>query len=177
MKTHSPLHFAAAFGLALLLGPAATAADRVSDIASRDAGSLQVYVNVPPSWRPMFEERVGEAFVDHLRDVFRRRGFAGEIVELDRFDEPKPGTALLVVNLTEWRMSHTGHIECTFTANLQTPDATRHLGIFSGIALQWMSTPGRFGLAEAFGNAAEDALRQLHESIAETELVPGLRRR
>ena len=35
----------------------------------------------------------------------------------------------------------------------------------------------RFGLADSFEDAAEDAIRQLYDSLARTELVPGLRRR
>lgn len=40
-----------------------------------------------------------------------------------------------------------------------------------------MSGPGRFGLADAFSDAAEDAIRQLYDSLARTELVPGLTKR
>jgi hypothetical protein len=83
----------------------------------------------------------------------------------------------LTINLSEWRMNHIGNIDCTFTANLQTDKTTRHLGIFSGMSFRWMSGPGRFGLADAFGDAAEDAARQLYDALAKTELVPDLRRR
>jgi hypothetical protein len=83
----------------------------------------------------------------------------------------------LTINLTEWRMNHIGNIDCTFTANLQTEQTTRHLGVFSGMSFRWMSGPGRFGLADAFGDAAEDGIRQLYDAVARTELVPGLRRR
>jgi hypothetical protein len=142
-----------------------------------DPGTLQVQVNVPPSWRPMFEDRVTETFVTYIEEVFRRQGFKGKIVEVRWYDEPSPGCCLLTINLTEWRMNHIGNIDCVFTANLQTDRATRHLGIFSGMSLRWMSGPGRFGLSDAFGDAAEDAIRQLYSSMAKTELVPGLQSR
>ena len=125
----------------------------------------------------MLEDDITDAFVSYIIDVVRRQGYKGEIAEVRWFEEPSPGCCLLTINLTEWRMNHIGNIDCTFTANLQTDRATRHLGIFSGMAFRWMSGPGRFGLADAFGDAAEDAIRQLYFSLEKTELVPGLRKR
>lgn len=155
----------------------APAATNKNEAAAAKPDTLQVQVNVPPSWEPMFEDDITEAFVAYVAEVFRRQGYKGEIVEVERFDEPSPGCCLLTINLAEWRMNHTGNIDCTFTANLQTDDTTRHLGIFSGMAFRWMSGPGRFGLADAFGDAAEQAIRQLYTSLAKTELVPALRAR
>jgi hypothetical protein len=140
-------------------------------------GTLQVQINIPPTWRPMLEDEVSEAFASYVIDIFRRQGYKGDIKEVRWFDEPSPGCCLLTINLTEWRMNHMGSIDCTFTANLQTEQTTRHLGVFSGMSFRWMSGPGRFGLADAFGDAAEDGIRQLYDAVARTELVPGLRRR
>lgn len=162
-------------GLTAALSLAAPAAKQPTQPSK--PGTLQVQVNVPPSWQPMFEDRVTEAFVSYIYDIFRRQGFKGEIVEVRWHDEPSPGCCLLTINLTEWRMNHIGNIDCMFTANLQTQNATRHLGIFSGMAFRWMSGPGRFGLSDAFGDAAEDAIRQLYDSLARTELVSGIRKR
>jgi hypothetical protein len=140
-------------------------------------GTLQVQINIPPSWRPMLEDRISEAFASYIFDVFRRQGYQGDITEVRSYEQPSQGCCLLTINLTEWRMNHIGNIDCSFTANLQTERANRHLGIFSGMSFRWMSGPGRFGLSDAFGEAAEDAIRQLYDSIAKTELVPGLRKR
>ena len=140
-------------------------------------GTLQVQINIPPTWRPMLEDDVAEAFASYIFDVFRRQGYRGEIKEVRSYDEPSPGCWLLFINLTEWRMNHIGNIDCTFTANLQTDRTTRHIGVFSGMSFRWMSGPGRFGLSDAFGDAAEDGIRQLYDSLARTELVPGLRKR
>jgi hypothetical protein len=139
-------------------------------------GTLQVQVNIPPTWRPMMEDRVAETFASYIFDVFRRQGYKGEITEVRWYEEPSPGCCLLTINLTEWRMNHIGNIDCTFTANIQTEKATRHLGIFSGMSFRWMSGPGRFGLADGFEDAAEDAIRHLYDELARTELVPGLRK-
>lgn len=155
----------------------APAASNQPSAAPAKPGTLQVQVNVPPSWQPMFEDRITEAFVSNMIDVFRRQGYKGEIAEVRWFEEPSPGCCLLTINLTEWRMNHVGNLDCMFTANLQTDRAIRHLGIFSGMAFRWMSGPGRFGLADAFEDAAEDAIRQLYSALAKTELVPGVRAR
>ena len=140
-------------------------------------GTLQVQINIPPTWRPLMEDRITEAFASYIFDVFRREGYKGDITEVRWFEEPSPGCCLLTINLVEWRMNHVGNIDCTFTASLQTEETTRSLGVFSGMAFRWMSGPGRFGLADSFEDAAEDAVRQLYDSLARTELVPGLRRR
>jgi hypothetical protein len=152
---------------------AASAADRS---APSQPGTLQVQVNVPPSWQPMFEDRVADAFADYIIDAFKRRGFGGRVVQVNAFDEPSPGCCLLVIDLTEWRMNHIGNIDCSFVATLQTDRVARSLGVFSGMAFRWMSGPGRFGLSDAFGDAAQDAIRQLYDALARTELVPGIRR-
>ncbi len=70
-----------------------------------------------------------------------------------------------------------GTITCSFSAGLQSTNGMRSLGAYSGTALRWMSGPGRIGLADSLDSAATDAIRQLFDDIAETELVPGLRRR
>jgi hypothetical protein len=140
------------------------------------AGTLQVQINIPPSWQPLFEDRVTDAFVSHVSSIFHDQGYKGDIVEVRSFDEPSPGCCLLKINLVEWRMDHSGNIDCTFTASVQTDHALRDLGVFSGIAFRWMNLPGRFGLADTFGDAADEALRDLYRSLARTELIPGVRK-
>lgn len=136
---------------------------------------LQVQLNMPPSWQPIFEDEVADAFISHVRDVFQRRGYEGTIKEVDALDEPDPGCCLLTINLLDWRMGHTGSIECTFTGTLQTEHGTRSLGIYTNSAFRWMNGPGRFGLADTFDDAARGAIRDLYHDVAKTELVPGLR--
>jgi hypothetical protein len=176
MNTRHSLLAAALLIVFGAVAPRAASAEPAEPAAS-PPGTLQVQVNIPPSWRPMFEDQITEAFFSYIAHVFRREGYTGEMVEVRRFDEPSPGCCLLTINLVEWRMNHAGNINCTFTANLQTERTTRHLGVFSGLSFRWMSGPGRFGLADAFESAAEDAIRDLHRSLARTELVPGLRAR
>lgn len=154
--------------------PSAPAAGSES---KQEAMPLQVQVMVPPTWQAWIDDDVAEAFTDRVREVFRHRGFAGKVREITAPDEPSTDAPLLTINLIEWRVSHIGNIECTFTANLQTAKTTHQFGIYTNTEMRWLQGPGRFGLARSFENAAEGAIRQLADDIGKTELLPGLRNR
>lgn len=175
----NPIVFRSLSVAALLLGlaacstaPVPTATITNGPVSGPDA--LQVEVNLPPSWRPMLEDRVTDAFVSELTDQFDQRGFHGRIGQLYPTDQPAAGTPLLTIDLFEWRMDFTGNINCTFGATVQNNGVTRRLGTFSGMSLRWMSGPGRFGLADSYDQAARDALGQLYDAIARSQLVPGI---
>jgi hypothetical protein len=138
---------------------------------------LEVDVVVPPSWRPMFEDRVTDAFTSNVADVFQNRGFKGQIKQISSLDQPTSAAPRLTINLVEWRMNFTGNIDCTFSATLQVDRTVRHLGAFNGMSFRWMSGPGRFGAADAYNDAAADALRQLYDAVVKTGLVPGATQR
>lgn len=137
------------------------------------APTLEVDVVVPPSWRPMFEDRVTDAFASNVADVFHTRGYRGEIKQVSSLDQPTSIAPRLTINLVEWRMNFSGNIDCTFSATLQVDRTVRHLGAFNGMSFRWMSGPGRFGAADAYNDAATDALRQLYDAVVKTELLPG----
>ena len=42
-----------------------------------DARSLKVFVNVPPSWDPLVDDRISEAFVDRCARCFTARALIG----------------------------------------------------------------------------------------------------
>ena len=157
-------------GLLLLPGCATTEPVEVP-------GTLKVHVSVPPSWNLLFEDRISEAFVDHMREVFHHRGFDRPVEEVRFVEDPTKEPYLLTINLTEWRINRIGNIDCTFTASLQTPDETRHLGVYTNMSMRWFGGPGRFGLSRSFEEAAEGAIEDLYNDIAKTELLPGLRPR
>jgi len=125
----------------------------------------------------MFEDRVADAFVSHLTDVFQREGYRGQIIQLAPTDREDPRLPLISVNLIEWRGDRTGRITCMFGANLVYNGASHHLGTFNGMALRWMNGPGRFGVADTFGDAADDAVRDLYRALTEANVIPGVTRR
>lgn len=155
-------------GIVLLASGCTTVAPPVTPTAP---GTLQVNINVPPTWQPLLEDDIAAALVGHLTDVFRHDGYNGPLAEVSR-GEPSPGCVLLTLNLVEWRMDHSGNINCTFSASLQNERETRQLGLFNGMALRWANPPGRFGLGDTYGAAAEDALHELYRAVEKTGLMP-----
>ena len=166
---------AAVVVLGLLASTVAGGTDQPKSKPAPVPVALNVQVNVPPSWQAWLDEDVAEALIDRVRHVFRQRGFEGRIERVDAFDEPAGDVPLLTINLLEWRISHIGNIDCTLTANLQTPRGVRQLGIYTNTSMRWLTGPGRFGLARSFEQAAEGAIRQLADDVAESEMLPGLR--
>jgi hypothetical protein len=123
-------------------------------------GTLKVLVNLPPTWGVFLEDDVSEAFVSHIRDVFQRSGFDRPVEEVRLIEDPSRHPYLLTINLTEWRISRIGNIECTFSADLKTPRGTKNFGLYTNTEMRW-GRSGRWGLARAFENAAEGAIHDL----------------
>lgn len=163
----------AAFSLCSCANTSTGGSATVTEAPVAGANNLQVVMTIPPSWHPMLEDRIDDAFVSHLADIFRQEGFQGNLVDVRSPDQPNPNYPVLNINLLEWRMDPTGNIQSTFGASLQSPQGVQQLGTFNGMAIRWMQGPGRFGLADSYGAAVDDALRQLYRSISRTRLVPG----
>jgi hypothetical protein len=139
-------------------------------------GTLKVQVIVPASWNILMEDRIADNFVDHVRETFYRAGFDRPIEKLSYVEDPAKTPNLLTINLTEWRMNRVGNIDCTFHADLQTPRGTRDFGLFSNMTMRWFSGPGRFGLSQAFTDAADGALRDLCDAVMKSEMLSDFRK-
>jgi hypothetical protein len=139
-------------------------------------GTLKVQVNVPATWHWLADDRVAEPLVDQLRDTFYRAGFDRPIEQITYVEDPAKAPYLLTINLVDWRMNHAGSIDCTFSANLQTPRGTRDFGLFSDMAFNWIPGRGRYGLSQAFTQAADGALKQLCDAVAKSEMLPDFRK-
>lgn len=169
----------AATAMAISLQAAAFAQSRPAEAPVE----IQVTVEVPPSWQPFLEDDVAEAFAFRLQDTFRRQGYAGRIAHVRAPAEPQAGLPTLVLRLTEWRIDRTGNARCTFSASLRTPLGEKSLGLFTDTAIFWPAVGGRWGIsrrldaAHALEDAAERALRDLHDRVAASDLIPGLKRR
>jgi hypothetical protein len=178
MKSYlSFLRFPVAFAALAILATLAPAADTKS-AAAKPAG-LQVFVNVPPTWRPFLDDDIAEALFYRLKDVFRQRGYKGEMVQLTAFDAGAKDVPGLQLNLTEWRVDRMGNAQCTLTATLKTAAGEKGLGLATGTAMLWVHG-NRWGFgrrletADALENAADSALRELYDAVAKTGLVAGL---
>jgi hypothetical protein len=169
MKRFTLLTFAGALlGLVAMSGCATTHQPEVP-------GTLAVHVNVPPHWNVFLEDRIAEAVTDQVREVFHEAGFDRPVTKVDYFADADRAPYLLTIQLNEWRINRGGMVECTFSADLKTPQATKHLGLYTHTTMRWIGGPGRFGLARSFEEAADGAIRDLSRDIARTELLSGLR--
>jgi hypothetical protein len=164
----------ATFAALVVLAPAAEAKKPAAKPAD-----LQVFVNVPPTWRPFLDDDVAEALFYRLKDVFHRRGYHGELVQLTAFDAAAKDVPALQLNLTEWRVDRIGNAQCTLAATLKTATGEKSLGLASGTAMLWIHG-NRWGFnhqvetADALEDAADSALRDLYDAEAKSGLVAGI---
>ena len=170
----SALRHVCLFGVAALFMSLSV---RAATPSAPEADTLKVQVIVPPTWNLLIDDKVSEALVDRVRDVFYQAGFTQPVDELRRVEDPSKVPYLLTIHLTEWRINRIGLIDCTFTANLKTPRGTRDLGLYTNTSMQWLDGPGRFGLSRAFVETAEGALRTLYTHLANCDLLPDANKR
>lgn len=149
-------------------------------IAGRDLFSLtrarlaqlQLIVDAPSHWRRFLADDLADAFASRVADVFRRQGFTGEVRFIPA-DESDRGRPVLAIRLIRWRLGRADGAECTFTATIQSGGKEENLGTFEQTRLAWNSGPSRRGLAEALGEAADGALRNLAGKLAQGGSMPG----
>jgi len=164
-----------AFGLslAILTGLTVLAAPAAAKDKDEPAPALQVLVDVPPTWDPFLEDDVAEAFYIQINDTFRRAGFKGEIKQVERHDQIRDEVPLLDIRLMEWRISRSGHVDCTFNAGLKRDGTEHNLGLFNGTALHWVNTRDhRWALQRGLEDSAQSAIKDLWRKLREKELLP-----
>lgn len=133
--------------------------------------TVHVAVNLPPTTSIIYEDRIADLFTDEVRHVFTQAGFTRPIENIRYVDHPDNAPYVLTINLMEWRFDPLGNIACTFTANLQTPRGTRDLGVYSSTSLKLSRSPGIWGVADSFDEAAQGALGDLYRAVQKSELL------
>ncbi len=166
-----------AVAIALSAALPARAAEKAPKAAK--AADLQLLVDVPPTWRPFLEDDISDALARILRDSFQRRGYKGVIDPIEESERaPNPDLPLLTVRLHEWRITRTSLAQCTLTATLRVNGKDHELGVLSGQQMVWFRERGRFGfpheVADAYEDAATDAMRDLYRKVADSGLIPGM---
>jgi hypothetical protein len=79
----------------------------------------------------------------------------------------------LQVHLLDWRVTGKGSVDCTFTATLAAADGTEYsLGSFDGSSLPMLGLRNPFNRAEAFDQAATDAIDNLFGNLLARNLLP-----
>jgi len=145
---------------------------KLTKSAKAELPQLQLVVTVPPHWRPFLSNDLAEAFSTRLAEVFRRTGYTGEIRFLDE-ERAAAAAPLLAVELINWRINRTDRAVCTFTASLKSDNREHTLGTFENDLLVWNDRFGRWGLANALGNAADRALRDLSDKLNSLGVLSG----
>lgn len=155
--------------------PIASAADKKAEAKPAD---LQVTVHVPPSWRPFLDDDIAENFAYRLSTAFKRQGYKGNIVYVDRADPLAAGVPVIAINLVEWRIGRTGNAQCTFTATFTDTQGEHDLGVTTNSAIFWPQSSGRWNIhrafeqADALEDAAEGALRDFYKRLIKDNLLP-----
>jgi hypothetical protein len=140
--------------------------------AKAELPQLQLSVAAPSHWRPFLSNDLAEAFASRLAEIFRREGYRGEIAFLEDA-APKSDSPVLAVELTHWRVNQAERAECVFNASLICDGRKRPLGAFENDRLVWNDRFGRWGVADALGDAADGALRDLSDKLGELGILHG----
>lgn len=146
--------------------------DPAAKPAQTDLPQLQLTVDVPPHWRPFLADDLADAFASRAAEVFRRQGYTGEL-KFVPIGEPAKDQPLLAIRLISWRIGRTDNAECTFNAALIVGGKEESLGLFDHTNLVWSRAMGRWSLADALGDVADEALRGLARKLAGDPRVPG----
>jgi len=173
-KSKNLLTAALVAALSVSVPPAARATVKPSPTKAAEAElpQLQLTVDVPPNWRPFLADDLAEAFASRVSDVFRRRGYTGKVVFVE-LNNLRPDVPVLAIRLINWRLDRTDNAQCTFSASLNQGKNEQTLGLFDNTSLTWDRGMSRWGLAEALGDVADSALRDLSVHLAQTGLIPG----
>ncbi len=134
--------------------------------------ALQLQVDLPFVHDLFVEEDLSEALSATVRETFRRNGYQGGIDEVAAGRKPSADRPVLTVKLINWRGSRAGFVDCVFSATLTNPDGTmQSLGVFTGSETN-MGSFSRWGVAQTFVDAAEEASRALWRSLDKQALLP-----
>jgi hypothetical protein len=161
--------------LAFTALPLASAAEKKTEAKPAD---LQVTVQVPPSWRPFLDDDIAENFAYRLSTAFKRQGYKGHIVYVDRADPPAADVPVIAISLVEWRIGRNGNAQCTFTATFTSAKGAHDLGVTTNSAIFWPQSSGRWNIrrafeqADALEDAAEGALRDFYKRLVKDNLLP-----
>ena len=134
---------------------------------------LVLVVNVPPSMRPFRDDDIANAIADDVVSEFQRDGYHG-LIDYD-YRSPRSNRAevpRLEVSLIDWQLTPTRMIDCTFTANLVTPNGVKNLGIFTGTSLVMSLRNDPFMLTDNYDGAARDAIDDLYRILVSKNLLP-----
>ena len=135
--------------------------------------AVQVFISVPPTFRPMLDDDIARALAYRMEETFRRQGYQGTVGFVAHPGDIKESIPVIELTLTEWRLDMTGNVQCTFSAKLTAGKTGTNLGLFMGTGIHWTHSRDRWRLAGAYEDSANDAMKDLYRKIATDKLLPG----
>jgi hypothetical protein len=125
-------------------------------------------------WRAWWADDIAAVVAYRLEAVFHQRGFRGRVRAINDADrrQPRENLYILSLHLFEWRVDRIGYVQCAFNARVRAPAGEKDLGLFTATSIEWQMQRSRWGLADAFDEAARDALRDLYDRMRESNLLP-----
>jgi hypothetical protein len=161
-------------GSLLLLGTlTAFATPAVAKSKVTEEPAFQVFISVPPTFRPMLDDDIARSLAYRMEETFRRQGYKGTVGFAAHPSDIKDTLPVLELVLTEWRLDMTGNVQCTFSAKLTLGKTETNLGLFAGTGISWTHSRDRWRVATAYEDSANDAMKDLYRKIATDKLLPG----
>jgi hypothetical protein len=136
------------------------------------SSDLQLVVAAPASLNLLRSDNVTGVLTGLVENVFQQSGFRGHLIAVPGHEPAQADIPALEIYLLDWRITGSGNVDCTVSATLTTASGVVNLGVFEG------TTPAMFGLrdsfhrAEAFDQAATDAIDNLYGGLREKNLLP-----
>ncbi|MFP4281174.1 MAG: hypothetical protein ACLFU2_00985 [Opitutales bacterium] len=132
---------------------------------------LEVRVDVPSAWNVFTDERLGSVLLSHIRTVFEREGFEGEIRRVAWGEQPADDLPFLDLKLFEWRINDAGMVECSIRGSFTTADGAKvSLGTIKATEFTWGDEEG-WTMDDSFDDAAKKAARDLWRELDEKGLA------
>jgi hypothetical protein len=135
------------------------------------ANNLQLVVAAPASLHLNGADHVTGVLTHLIETVFQQSGFSGHLIAVPGGEPSQGDIPTLEVYLLDWRITGAGNVDCTFSASLTTANGTTNLGVFDGTSLPMLGLRDAFNRAEAFDQAATDAIDNLYGDLREKNLL------
>jgi hypothetical protein len=160
-------------GLCALFSLRAAPAESNPFFAPRSAAKdLQLVVAAPASLSLMGVDDVPVVLTNLIETVFQQSGFRGHLVVNTGSEPSRPDQPTLQVYLLDWNITGAGNVDCSFTATLATTTGLENLGVFYGTSLPMFGLRNPFNRAQAFDQAATNAIDNLYGELREKNLLP-----
>lgn len=133
---------------------------------------VQLVVTAPASLGLTRIDNDTGALARLVASVFQRSGFRGHLTFVPSGESARDETPTLEVYLLDWHLTGAGRVDCAFSATLTTANKVEHLGVFDGKTPRMFGLRNPFNRAEAFDQAATEAIDDLYGALQQKNMLP-----